>query len=78
MTEGHPGAKGARFDWDDLRYVLAVARHGSAGGAARALDVAHATVLRRIQAIEQDFGMRSRRARVPERTGRERERRIEA
>ncbi len=58
MTGHHPGAKGPQFDWDDLRYVLAVARHGSAGGAARALDVAHATVLRRIQSIEQDFGMR--------------------
>lgn len=58
MTGGHPGAKGSGFDWDDLRYVLAVAHHGSAGAAARALDVAHATVLRRIQAIEQDFGMR--------------------
>ena len=58
MNGRHPGAKGSEFDWDDLRYVLAVARHGSAGGAARALDVAHATVLRRIQAIEQDFGMR--------------------
>ena len=58
MTGGHPGAKGSGFDWDDLRYVLAVAHHGSAGGAARALDVAHATVLRRIQSIERDFGMR--------------------
>jgi DNA-binding transcriptional LysR family regulator len=58
MIERHPGANGGEFDWDDLRYVLAVAHHGSAGGAARALDVAHATVLRRIQSIERDFGMR--------------------
>ncbi len=58
MTGTPAGTKSSEFDWDDLRYVLAVARHGSAGGAARALDVAHATVMRRIRAIEQDFGMR--------------------
>ncbi len=58
MSDAPPGAGAAGFDWDDLRYVLAVARHGSAGGAARALGVAHATVLRRIQSIEQDFGLR--------------------
>jgi DNA-binding transcriptional LysR family regulator len=58
MIDTRPGSKGHPIDWDDLRYVLAVAHHGSAGGAARVLDVAHATVLRRIQSIEQDFGMR--------------------
>ena len=58
MSASPPVSKSPGFDWDDLRYVLAVAHHGSAGGAARALEVAHATVLRRIQAIEQDFGMR--------------------
>ena len=45
-------------DWDDLRYLLAVARHGSAAAAARALDVTHATVLRRVQAAEKGFGLR--------------------
>ncbi|MBI2769236.1 MAG: LysR family transcriptional regulator [Burkholderiales bacterium] len=45
-------------DWDDLRYLLAVARHGSAAAAARALQVTHATVLRRVQAAEQAFGLR--------------------
>lgn len=47
-----------RPDWDDLRYLLAVARHGSAAAAARALDVTHATVLRRVQAAEKAFGLR--------------------
>lgn len=42
-----------RMDWDDLRYVLAVAREGSLSGAARRLGVNHATVLRRITAFEQ-------------------------
>jgi DNA-binding transcriptional LysR family regulator len=46
-------------DWDDLRYLLAVARHGSAAAAARALDVTHATVLRRVQSAEQQFGLRA-------------------
>ena len=42
-------------DWNDLRYVLAVARSNSAAAAARALGVSHATVLRRIRAVEQSF-----------------------
>ena len=44
------------LDWNDLRYVVAVARGGSAAAAARALGVSHATVLRRIQALEQGIG----------------------
>jgi molybdate transport repressor ModE-like protein len=44
------------LDWNDLRYVVAVARQGSAAAAARVLGVSHATVLRRIQAIEQGLG----------------------
>lgn len=44
------------LDWNDLRYLLAMARGGSAAGAARALGVSHATVLRRLQALEQDVG----------------------
>lgn len=42
----------ARLDWDDLRYVLSVARSGSLSGAARELGVTHSTMLRRIDAIE--------------------------
>ena len=44
--------------WDDLRVVLAVARSRSAAGAARNMGIAHATVLRRIQAIEESYGVR--------------------
>lgn len=44
------------LDWNDLRYVLAVAKQGSAAAAARALGVSHATVLRRINVIEKDIG----------------------
>ncbi|WP_407058965.1 LysR family transcriptional regulator [Ralstonia syzygii subsp. celebesensis] len=44
------------LDWNDLRYLLAVARSGSAAGASRALGVSHATVLRRVQVLEQVVG----------------------
>lgn len=44
------------FDWGDLRFVLAVARAGSALGAARALKVNQTTVTRRIAQLEEDLG----------------------
>ncbi|GAB7537820.1 LysR family transcriptional regulator [Burkholderia sp. 3C] len=44
------------LDWNDLRYLLAMARGGSAAGAARTLGVSHATVLRRLQVLEQEVG----------------------
>lgn len=46
------------FDWDDLRFVLAVARHGSVAAAARSLKVTHGTVLRRLQKAEETLGVR--------------------
>lgn len=46
------------MEWDDLRYLLAVAEQGSLAGAARALDVNHTTVLRRIGAFERRQGLR--------------------
>lgn len=39
-------------NWDDLRYFLAVAETGSLSGAARRLKVDHATVSRRLTALE--------------------------
>ncbi|MDF0603769.1 LysR family transcriptional regulator [Psychromarinibacter sp. C21-152] len=45
-----------RENWDDLRFVLAVAENGSVASAARALGVNHATVLRRIGAFEDRHG----------------------
>ncbi|MCW2246918.1 molybdate transport repressor ModE-like protein [Azospirillum fermentarium] len=47
-----------RESWDDLRYLLAVARHGSLSAAARVLGVNHSTVLRRVTALEQTMGAR--------------------
>ena len=51
---------GLRFmhnaNWDDLRFVLAVADNGSVSGASRELGVNHATVLRRVAAFEEAHG----------------------
>jgi len=47
-----------KLDWSDLQYILAVAQQGSLAGAARALNVNHSTVLRRINAFEQSHGVR--------------------
>lgn len=44
------------FDWNDLRYFVAVARHGSTTAAARALEVDQSTVQRRLAQLEQRFG----------------------
>lgn len=47
-----------RLDWNDLRYLLAVAEHGSLSAAARALAVNHSTVLRRIGRFEEQLAVR--------------------
>lgn len=45
-----------KVNWDNIRYVLTVADHGSVNAASRVLGVNHATVLRRIAAFEADHG----------------------
>jgi DNA-binding transcriptional LysR family regulator len=44
------------MDWDDLKFVLAVARAGSAHRAARELKVNQTTVMRRIAQVQADIG----------------------
>ncbi len=44
------------FDWNDLRYFLAVARAGSTLAASRSLKVSQATVSRRIGVLETAVG----------------------
>ena len=44
------------FDWDDLRYFLAVARTGRLTVAARRMGTDHATVSRRVSALEGKLG----------------------
>ncbi len=46
------------FDWDDLRFFLAVAAAGSLSGAARELHVNTTTVLRRIGHLEDNLSIR--------------------
>jgi len=65
--------EGVEFDWDGLRYFLAVARAGTVSGAARELRVEHTTIARRIAAVEQELGttlfLRNPRGYVPTSVG---------
>jgi DNA-binding transcriptional LysR family regulator len=44
------------MNWDDARIFLAIARHGQILGAARSLGLNHATVARRLTALEESLG----------------------
>lgn len=46
------------FNWDDLRYVLELSRRGRLAAAARALQVDHTTVARRVAALESTLNTR--------------------
>jgi DNA-binding transcriptional LysR family regulator len=46
------------LDWDDLRFFLALARHGTLSSAAKALHVAQSTVGRRLTSLEAGLGVR--------------------
>jgi DNA-binding transcriptional LysR family regulator len=48
--------KRSEVDWQDVRVFLALARHGSLSGAARALSVNHATIARRLRSLEASVG----------------------
>ncbi|HEY0292320.1 MAG TPA: LysR family transcriptional regulator [Hansschlegelia sp.] len=45
-----------RYDWNDIVYFLAVARHKNLGRAAKALKVDHTTVGRRVRELERSLG----------------------
>ncbi|HKU08524.1 MAG TPA: LysR family transcriptional regulator, partial [Bradyrhizobium sp.] len=47
---------GFMFDWNDLKYFLAVARHGSTIAAGKALGTSQSTVHRRIEELERKIG----------------------
>jgi len=53
-------------DWEDLRHFVALAREGTLSAAARTLGVDHATVARRVAALEASTGLKlvDRRART--------------
>src|SRR6185437_10392058 len=44
------------FDWNDLKYFLAVARHGSTVAGAKALGQSQSTVHRRLGELERRLG----------------------
>ncbi|WP_196236003.1 LysR family transcriptional regulator [Bradyrhizobium japonicum] len=44
------------FDWNDLKYFLAVARHGSTIAAGKALGISQSTVHRRLDELERRLG----------------------
>ncbi|MBK7991282.1 MAG: LysR family transcriptional regulator [Comamonadaceae bacterium] len=44
------------FDWNDLKYLVAVARHQSTTAASRALGVNQSTVQRRLVELERCMG----------------------
>jgi DNA-binding transcriptional LysR family regulator len=44
------------LDWEDVRYFVVLARHGTLSATARALRVNHATVARRVASLETLFG----------------------
>lgn len=44
------------MNWDDIRIFLQIARHGQILGAARSLGLNHATVARRLTALEDAMG----------------------
>jgi DNA-binding transcriptional LysR family regulator len=46
------------LDWENIKYFLAVARIGTISGAARGLKVDHATVSRRLCALEREINTR--------------------
>jgi DNA-binding transcriptional LysR family regulator len=45
------------FDWNDLRHLIAVSRHGSTLAAAKVLGVNQSTVHRRLLALERQVGL---------------------
>lgn len=44
------------FNWDDLKYFLAMAEEGSLSAAARKINVSQPTLSRRLNALEEDVG----------------------
>jgi DNA-binding transcriptional LysR family regulator len=47
-----------KMDWDNLRIFLAIARAGQILGAAKNLGLNHATVARRLDALEEDLSVK--------------------
>ncbi len=50
--------RGNSFDWDDLKYFLAVVRVGTLRGGAEKIGANHSTVSRRLNLLEETIGSR--------------------
>lgn len=48
--------KNYQMDWNNLNVLATISREGSLAGAARALGVNHATISRRLAALEEEIG----------------------
>jgi len=59
LRESHPPPTMGQvaLDWDDFRFVLALRRAGSLGGAARLLKCEQSTAGRRLGALEAELGL---------------------
>lgn len=53
-----PCEKNPMFDWEDLHVFCVFMRHKSLSGAARELQVEHATIARRIASLESDLALK--------------------
>ena len=49
---------GALMDWNSVKMFLAIAESGTLSGAAKALEVNHSTIFRRLNTFEQEIGGR--------------------
>ena len=49
-------AGGDDLNWNDLRFFLRAAQAGTLAGAARAMEVDHSTIGRRLSALERSLG----------------------
>lgn len=45
------------LNWNDLRFFLRAAQAGTLAGAARAMEVDHSTIGRRLSALERSLGV---------------------
>jgi DNA-binding transcriptional LysR family regulator len=54
----HAEVDGSRFDWNDLKLVLALHRSGSMTRASRALGISQSSVSRRLAGLERALGAR--------------------
>lgn len=56
MANNFPEIENLDFDWNDLKYVLTVARHGGLSQAAKILGSSASTVARHVQQLETALG----------------------